>query len=876
MSVDPSSGTFVANAFVVMRQEPGCGADFQNDWSGPRGDGERCNGRFHDDWASGQAMATPRQVTITTNASTTFRVNGQQGTISGLAAGDRFVAVFNGSPSDSLQTIVSSPAVAVYAHTPAAQHQLYAFVGTVTAVSTTADTVSVNVTGSIPSGLIPSSSNPATFTISPDTLILGANATNGLFGGTLSGVSVGDVVAGGPVGTAGETLAQVESSPLQVLVAFPVASSSTTTTASTRRATQTALGRALALLGFKAQTAHGRKGAAITPGGTAITPGGTATAPPRASTVSGRERTRVTTPVRQGEPRAWTRLASTSRPPRAVPRGLLRLRSEAALGERFAAGDESAFAVLYERHHALVLAISIAVLGSRQDAEDAAQETFAALAVTLRKHPPRELRPWLVRVSRNAAIDLARRRRVHPPLGEASVDPRSLGGGIQHELDSVLAGIRELPESQRTALLLRELAGHSYGEIATMLNTDQGAVRGLIARARIGLRNYREATELPCAAVRAALAAEPDGRRRDKAVRRHLRACTPCQAYRTALRSDAKALRALAPAPVGGLAGGGAAASLAAKGALAGGALSQVGAVCAASVCSVGGFVMLYEHGIGHRLRPPSRASASVVRRHPASAHSRLELAGATGGVAIGGRSVDRGAPRTAPGSAEGPVATRRRANRSANQTRTGLSVSLAWLDRHRSQHASGGPFSAGKPVSAVTRPVAANHGAGADGPSLYGAAQGIGSGRKDAGAAGGWSEGRRGTRTGGGTAGSPEGARPGADRGSGGPSGQAAPETGMRFDRAAQGAGRWAESGQPAARPRDVTARTASRPRHGSARSRASGGSGPTGGSGSGGGPGGGSGPGSASADNTSGIATTPGDGSGGATTPSTVASAP
>ena len=69
----------------------------------------------------------------------------------------------------------------------------------------------------------------------------------------------------------------------------------------------------------------------------------------------------------------------------AIPRRLLRLRSDLALAERFAGGDEYAFALLYERHRKSVLAVCMGVLGSRHDAEDAAQDAFAALAISLRK-----------------------------------------------------------------------------------------------------------------------------------------------------------------------------------------------------------------------------------------------------------------------------------------------------------------------------------------------------------------------------------------------------------------------------------------------------------------------------------------------------------
>lgn len=90
VSVNATSGTFVANAFVVMRGEPGCGAgfdhrgDFHSDWGGPGGGGGQgggggCDGDSRSDWAGGpgvQTMPTATQVTITSHSSTTFRING--------------------------------------------------------------------------------------------------------------------------------------------------------------------------------------------------------------------------------------------------------------------------------------------------------------------------------------------------------------------------------------------------------------------------------------------------------------------------------------------------------------------------------------------------------------------------------------------------------------------------------------------------------------------------------------------------------------------------------------------------------------------------------------------------------------------------------
>jgi hypothetical protein len=194
------------------------------------------------------------QVTIPTDSSTTFRVDGQDATISDLAPGARFVALFNGSPGDSLQTLVSHPALEVSAHSAPAIRTLFAFVGTVSSVNTAANTLAVQVANTIPSGLVPAGSNPATFTVSADTMFLGGSAGTGLVGGSLTDVKAGDVVAGALIGSAGDTLTQVESSPLQVLVDFPATPTSTATSSIRKQVRARALTQALALFGYKSST----------------------------------------------------------------------------------------------------------------------------------------------------------------------------------------------------------------------------------------------------------------------------------------------------------------------------------------------------------------------------------------------------------------------------------------------------------------------------------------------------------------------------------------------------------------------------------------------------------------------------------------------
>jgi RNA polymerase sigma factor (sigma-70 family) len=325
-------------------------------------------------------------------------------------------------------------------------------------------------------------------------------------------------------------------------------------------------------------------------------------------------------------------VAAPGRAPLGVPRRILRLRSDAALAERFAAGDEAAFDVLYERHRPVVLAVAMGVLGTTQDAEDATQETFSALAVALQTKPPAELRPWLIRVARNASIDTTRRRRrrLLTMDGELPDVPARSNSAGKAELAVVLDGIRELPEGQRMALLMRELGGHSYGEIAEFLETDEEAVKGLIARARVGLRTYREATDLPCATARAAIASEPDGRRHDKTIRRHLRSCASCRSYRGALRDDAKALRAALPLPAGSVAAGGISTGMltAAKGTLLGYGLTQAATSCAAAACGVGaigGMVFvtpIHKFGLAPILKPAPVFKHMVIKTVPKPTHT--------------------------------------------------------------------------------------------------------------------------------------------------------------------------------------------------------------------------------------------------------------
>ena len=185
VTTDASAGTFTANAFV-----PTFGGAFASG-----------------DQAGGGTAPTTTLVTIKTDSNTKMIVNGSTGTVADMKAGDQFMALFSGSPTASITTLVGNPALAIFDRTPPPKKQVYAFVGTVTGTDTTKGTVTLTVTASLPSGLAAANSS-VTLTVSSETLILGGTSSTG-FGNTLANVSTGDVVADGLLAPQGDTLAQM-------------------------------------------------------------------------------------------------------------------------------------------------------------------------------------------------------------------------------------------------------------------------------------------------------------------------------------------------------------------------------------------------------------------------------------------------------------------------------------------------------------------------------------------------------------------------------------------------------------------------------------------------------------------------------------------
>jgi RNA polymerase sigma factor (sigma-70 family) len=236
------------------------------------------------------------------------------------------------------------------------------------------------------------------------------------------------------------------------------------------------------------------------------------------------------------------------------PTPLLRLQSDERLITLIRRGNHGAFEALVARYQSRLLAFCRHMLGSREDAEDVLQEVFAAsFNAILADDRAINVRPWLYRIARNRSLNHLRRVQA---IGVDSMDVHLSEGGAttadkvhkREEFRLLVADVQELPETQKTALLLREIDALSYEQIAEAMETTIPSVKSLLVRARVSLAEAAEARTLTCEEVREELGEVAEGLRRSTApVRRHVRTCERCQGFKAQLRSTNKALAAVFP-----------------------------------------------------------------------------------------------------------------------------------------------------------------------------------------------------------------------------------------------------------------------------------------------------------------------------------------
>jgi RNA polymerase sigma factor (sigma-70 family) len=314
---------------------------------------------------------------------------------------------------------------------------------------------------------------------------------------------------------------------------------------------------------------------------------------------------------------------------------LLRLRSDEQLIALTRRGNQAAFEMLVQRYESRLLAFCRHMLRSKEDAEDVLQEVFAAsYNALMADQRPINTRPWLYRIARNRCLNHLRKPR---PTGQDSMDIFERDNGTstadtvhrREEFRQIVADVGLLPETQRSALLLREIDALSYEQIAEAMDTTVPSVKSLLVRARVSLAEAAEARLLTCAEVRLELGQVAEGLAKTTApVRRHLKGCRQCRTFRGELRHTTKALAALAPiGPLillqkiglaklgfGGAAAGGAA-TTAGAGSVAGGAgIAAGGAVAAGSgAAAAGGALSAIGGGLAGKAAAGMAAAAIVT-----------------------------------------------------------------------------------------------------------------------------------------------------------------------------------------------------------------------------------------------------------------------
>jgi RNA polymerase sigma factor (sigma-70 family) len=284
----------------------------------------------------------------------------------------------------------------------------------------------------------------------------------------------------------------------------------------------------------------------------------------------------------------------------------------APLLARRPAADRS-FERIYRRHVGDVYRYTLAVLRDPHDAEDVTQTTFMnAYRAFQNGERPQTPKNWLIAIAHNVCrqrFRQAQRRPQEAPLFEDAAEMAVEEPEHEYTADDIQRALGHLAFNQRAALVMRELEGRSYAEIAEIMGLTVGAVETLIFRGRRALREQLEGT-LTCHEAELALSKQADGmlqRAERGQLRAHLRECKDCAALARRQRATRTALKALGAIPLPssllGLFGGGSAVGL--------GIAAKVAVVVAAgAVVGGAGYEGARHVDLGH----PKTAAATKAR----------------------------------------------------------------------------------------------------------------------------------------------------------------------------------------------------------------------------------------------------------------------
>ncbi len=164
-------------------------------------------------------------------------------------------------------------------------------------------------------------------------------------------------------------------------------------------------------------------------------------------------------------------------------------------------GDLNAFNALVELHQRAAYNLCFRMLGSQHAAEDATQEAFLSAFRAIARFKGDNFRPWLMRIAANACTDELRRRQRRPatsldttPEDQPPIDVTDPDAGPEalalrgEEQARIRTALLELPADQRMAVILCDVQGFSYEEIAEVMRSATGTVKSRIARGREKLR----------------------------------------------------------------------------------------------------------------------------------------------------------------------------------------------------------------------------------------------------------------------------------------------------------------------------------------------------------------------------------------------------
>lgn len=216
---------------------------------------------------------------------------------------------------------------------------------------------------------------------------------------------------------------------------------------------------------------------------------------------------------------------------------------------------DRSFERMYRRHVGDVYRYALAVLRNPADAEDVTQTTFLnAYRAMQQGERPEKPQNWLIRIAHNVCRQRFRQAARRPnevvfdeDLAEAV--PLDTDGPSAEDLTRALS---HLAFNQRSALVMRELEGRSYAEIAQALDLSVSAVETLLFRARRAVREQLEGS-LTCHEAELAISRQLDGRlpRPERGpLRAHLRECKECETFARSQRAQRSAWKGLAAIPL--------------------------------------------------------------------------------------------------------------------------------------------------------------------------------------------------------------------------------------------------------------------------------------------------------------------------------------